>query len=405
MIPPEDFWKRKGVPIIKPVIVVFIDALKAESIDRMDFLRTLVRRKVKTELGFSSTCHASMYTGVHLDKHMHWFIWQYSRANSPFSWLKRFQLYRLPSSKYLKYFWYCLACQLQTGMVPYGFLCFLQIPMDCWGDFSLTMVDFIREPQPLLGNYPTLFKILKDNNVAYEIVGMQRRADKAAKTMAQHKLLNPRTLTFYYIGDIDPLSHNCGQESPPAVERLKFIDRAIEQKYRALEREFNDFYFIVFSDHGHIDVKGRVNLASYFEQDGKDINDYLYFLDACYARFWFRNDTERAVVEKVLTWISDKGFILRDEIMEKYHARVPDNRYGHLIFYLKPPNVFDVANPRTVSMHGYLPDEPGYDGIFVTNKAIKDKSYVELVDVMPSVLDAIGLKIPEYVDGESLWQK
>ena len=294
---------------------------------------------------------------------------------------------------------------LKAREVPYGFLHFARLPMDSWGNFGLTSVTSSREPKPFLGNYPTIFKILRDNNLSYEIVGMQRRADEAAKTMARHKLANPKALTYYYIGDIDPLSHYYRQESPTAIERIKFIDRAIEQKYKALERKFDDFYFILLSDHGHINVEGRVNLHSYFAQCDKNLNDFLHFLDACYARFWFRNEIERTEVEKVLSQMGDKGFILSDEILEKYHVRMPDNRYGDLIFYLKPTYIFDIVPPKNISMHGYLPDEPGYDGVFVTNKRIKDKPYIELVDIMPSVLDALGLKIPEYVDGESLWKK
>jgi len=389
---------------MKPTMMVFVDALRPEALDHMDFVKTLTRRRIKAELGFSSTCHASIYTGVHANKHLHWFIWQRAPANSPFTFLRKTGISRLPGNIYTRYGWYCLACLLKARTVPYGFLSFHRVPMDYWSDFALAWVDFEREPQPMLGSYPTFFQILKDHRLPYEIIGMTRKAHESATTMSRHKLTEIKPLTYYFLGDIDPLSHRYGPDSPEVITRVRHIDKVVEQKYAEMSRRCPDFRFVLFSDHGQTVVTERVNLDSYFTRQGKDINNYVHFIDACYARFWFRTDKERAEVESVLSTAADKGYVLPDEVLVKYHAKMPDNRYGDLVYHLKSPLLFDIANPKTTAMHGYLPDEPGADGIFVTNQPLSERPYVDLVDIMPSVMTSMGLAVPDYVDGVSLWK-
>jgi hypothetical protein len=121
------------------------------------------------------------------------------------------------------------------------------------------------------------------------------------------------------------------------------------------------------------------------------------------VRFWFKNEKEREEVERVLSRMDDKGFILTDKILKRYHAEIPKNKYGELIFYLEKPYAFDVVDPRDVSMHGYLPEHPDLDGVCVSNRKIAG-SYIKLQDIAPSILHALGLKIPEYMDGEPIWK-
>jgi len=62
-----------------PVLTVFVDGLKPESLEYMEFLDTFENKmRIRPELGYSNSCHASMYTGVHPNKHLKWFIWKYS---------------------------------------------------------------------------------------------------------------------------------------------------------------------------------------------------------------------------------------------------------------------------------------------------------------------------------------
>jgi len=57
------------------------------------------------------------------------------------------------------------------------------------------------------------------------------------------------------------------------------------------------------------------------------------------------------------------------------------------------------------SMHGYLPDYADSDGLFLSNRPPVQGRHEELADVLPTLLDALGLPVPAYVDGCALWSK
>ena len=384
-----------------PVLAVFIDALKPESVEHMEFLNSFENKaRVKTELpSYSNTCHASMYTGVYPEKHKHFFIWKYSPNSSPFKVFSGLKLHKFVHDIRIKYLLYALRCKLRFGIVPYGYLFFAKHPLNYWANFDFEMVRFWGRPDMYVGKYPTIFKILDKAGVEYQVIWRPKGS------LSRIKVKNPPApLTYIFIGHMDPVSHTYGQESSEAREMLKQIDMVLENKYLEFEKIYGDnFFFLVFSDHGQTEIKERVDLYSHFKSKGRSLNDYLHFIDSCYARFWFKKENERREIEKVLSELENKGFILTENIIDKYHAKMPKNEYGNLIFCLEPPYVFDVVDPKAISMHGYLPSHPDMDGICMANRKIKS-SYVKLQDITPSILQALGLEIPDYMDGEPIWK-
>lgn len=401
---------------MKHALVVFIDGLKPESIEYMPFLNTFTtKRRLKTELGYSITCHASMYSGVYPNKHLRWFIWKYSPETSPFKWIKKFRIDYLPKNNiYLKYACYKITRFFNRDNTAYFSVPFLwNLSIDCWHRFDVDEKKLWNEPN-FLEDYPTIFDIARRHNIDYEIIGMVYNAAESSNVIKQHTFNTIKHFTYLFVGDIDPLSHVFGQDSPAVIKRLKSIDKILEEKYTEFEKKISDFSFILFSDHGHIKVENEVNLYSFFKSNGKRLNNYIYFIDSNYARFWFRNEREKKEVEKVLLNMDDKGFILTDELLRKYHVDMPDNRYGDLIFYLDKPNIFDrgelVAMGKQrktspVSMHGYLPDHPDSDGVFISNRKLINDSHIKLEDITPTILDAFGMKKPDYMSGRVIWKK
>lgn len=397
-----------------PVLAVFIDGLKPESVEYMDFLNTLEKARVKTELGaYSPACNTSIYTGVFINKHLCWFTWKYSPDTSPFRILKKLGVAYLPHNTYSKYLCYkaCLNLYHATNPAIFGFTVFASIPMRCWAYFDTDIKEPWEKPQ-FYNGYPNLFEILRVNRVQFEVVGAKSRdLPDSSKVVKMHHPKKDIMFLNYFIGDIDHLSHRYGQDHLKTIERLKTIDKILEEKYAEFKKIFNDFYFVVFSDHGHSEVKNVVNLEEIFRKKRKRLQDYIHFIDSNYARFWFRNPKEELEVKKVLSELEDKGFILTEEHLRRYHANMPDNRYGDLIFYLDKPNIFfskeisalgrKITAP--VSMHGYLPDYPDSDAVFISNKKLK-KNKMILQDIAPSILRALGLEIPDYMNGEPVWK-
>lgn len=393
----------------KPVLTVFLDGLKHESVKNMPFLNSFPHTKrIKTTFGYSISCHATMYSGVYPNKHLVWFIWKYSPSTSPFRWVKPFKDISIMDNLPGRYF-VAKTAKLFTRNSSFGGIPLLtNASLRNWPCFDVVERKLWNEPG-YLENHLTIFDILREHGVEFDVVGIARSNEGGGelKYVEEYSGSKIKPWTYLFIGELDQYSHKFKQDSPQTMQRLKRTDRAIQEKYRLFEEKIGDFDFICFSDHGHMEVRKRVDIQSFFKSRGRPIDRYIHLIESTFARFWFRNKMER---EEVISILSDfrYGRILTDEVLRKYHVNMPDNRYGDLIFYLDAPNIFSSTiwgfGRSTKSMHGYLPDYPEKDGVFISNKAVKDVPYVHLTDIMPSVMALFDLRIPDYVDGRVLWK-
>lgn len=95
---------------MKSLFTIFIDGLKPDSLKYMPFINSFRhQRRIRTELGYSPTCDASMFSGVYPNKHLHWFSWMYSLNTLPYSWIRKYKLEKLPHNIFTKY-----ACEKVT---------------------------------------------------------------------------------------------------------------------------------------------------------------------------------------------------------------------------------------------------------------------------------------------------
>jgi predicted AlkP superfamily pyrophosphatase or phosphodiesterase len=402
------------------VLTVFIDGLNFDNLKHMPFLASLcVKQKIYTELGYSIACHPSMYTGVHPNKHLIWFTWKYSPQTSPFRAVEKFGLHKLPHHILLNYLYYRMSV-LGKNNSAYFHIPFLgHTPLKNWHYFDVSEKKLWTESN-YSENYPTIFEILNQNHIASAIVGVPSDYRDSLRIMKSHnralRKYNPTELkpwTYFFIGDVDPMSHWYGQDSNEVSLLLREIDTILEQKYRFFQNRVKDFTFMLFSDHGLIRVQEEINISDIFKSLNKRLDDYIYAIESNYARFWFRNSAEEKDIRQVLSKLDDKGFVLTRELLREYNVDMPDNRYGDLIFYLDAPRIFDRGkiylagkrlDPVYISMHGYRPDVLGYEGVLVSNKPIKKIPYVKLVDIVPSILSLLDIPIPPYVEGASIWK-
>ena len=390
-----------------PVLTLFFDALKPESLVHMPFLRSLpYQRRMRAEFGHSVACHPTMYSGVHPDKHLQWFVWKYDPAGTPFRWARAFRrlgfLDNVPSRYFLHKYSRLFR---EENRAWFGVPLMVNLPLKYWGYFNVVEDRAWDEPG-YLTEYPTAFDLLRRHRVPFEIVGMRRGGGDEFAQIGAHEFGEIRPWTYLFLGSVDGYSHRYGQDSPQTIARLTALDRLVESKVAAYRRRAPDFDLFVFSDHGHIPLERRVDIHAHFRRHGRNIHDFINLVEANFARFWFRNEEERAAVETILADL-EGGFILTGEHYRRYHLPRRDNRYGDLVYYLDKPAMF----ARTIwgfgrkqrSMHGYLPDYPDSDGLFLSNRPLVEGSHVELVDVLPTLLHALGLPIPDYIDGRVLW--
>jgi predicted AlkP superfamily pyrophosphatase or phosphodiesterase len=392
---------------MKPVLTFFFDALKPESLEHMPFLNSFaVKRRMRSELGHSVTCHPSMYSGVHPDKHLQWFVWKYDPITSPFKWARIFKYLGFLDNLGSRYFLHKYTRQFRgKNTAWFGVPLLVNLPLRYWSYFNVVEDRAWNEPG-YLSEYPTVFDILRGYKVGFEVSGMSKNGGDEFEQIGSHQFKEIQPWTYFFLGSIDSYSHHYGQDAPETIARLKRLDQLVESKYQAYSRLVSDFDVFVFSDHGHIRIEKLVDIHAVFRKHGYNLHQFINLIESNYARFWFRTDKERAIVERILSTIPE-GFILTDKHYCTYHLEMPDNRYGDLVFYLDVPSLFSKTiwgfSRKQRSMHGYLPEHAGSDGVFLSRRPVVNGSHVELVDILPTILTSLNLPIPKYVDGKVLW--
>jgi hypothetical protein len=100
--------------------------------------------------------------------------------------------------------------------------------------------------------------------------------------------------------------------------------------------------------------------------------DYLAVYDSTMARFWFFNEEARRRVSEVMASL-DCGHVLKKSELQQFGLNFPDDRYGELIFLLKPgwmvaESDFNGRGWFPEGMHGYHPNDSYSDAIFLSNE-------------------------------------
>lgn len=393
---------------MRPVLTFFFDALKPASLKHMPFLDSFAhKRRMRSELGHSVACHPSMYSGVHPDKHLQWFVWKFDPAGTPFQWARIFKYLGFMDNLGSRYFLHKYTRHYRPQNTSwFGVPLLVNLPLKYWPYFDVVEDRSWDEPG-YLQTFPTVFDILRSNKMGFQVTGMTKGAGGEFTQIKNHQFTEIPPWTYFFLGSLDGFSHRFGQDAPETIERMRRLDQLVESKYREYCERVSDFDVFIFSDHGHIPSPERFDIHALFHRHGYDLNDFIHLIESNYARLWFRNDRERAIVEHILSGI-DEGFTLTGEHLRRYHLEMPDNRYGDMVFYLDAPYLFTKTiwgfSRGQRSMHGYLPDYPDSDGVFLSRRSLVDAEHVELVDILPTLLDSLSLPIPEYVDGQVIWK-
>ena len=395
-----------SVPVTRPpVLAVFLDGLGADAVERMPFLagQATVRR-VRTELGYSITCHASMYTGLRPDRHGLWFVWQRRPETSPFRWLRPLRFLDAVDN---------LPMHLAATKVTRRFVrttSWFGIPYPVhvrWRDIpDLDIAERKLWTEPgYLAPATTIFDVMRASRVPFEIIGMTRgRSAGLAGIEAWRQPRTPAPFTYLFAGDIDHASHAHGQGSRAVTDLMARVDAAIERTFSAMPRIGQEPVLVVWSDHGHHDVQ-RLNPLAYLRERGFDIGRHPHVIDANFIRLWIDDLDERRRVSERLDSLGI-GHVLTDAELEEYRVRMPDDRYGNVIFYVELPLALSHTiwgyGRRLASGHGYLPDHPGSDAVLASNVPARE-GQLDLVDVAPSLLELLGLPVEPGLDGRSVW--
>jgi len=394
----------------KIVLTAFVDGLKPSSIKYMPFLNSLEQKKrIKTDLGYSITCHATMYTGVFPNKHHMWFVWKYSPETSPFRLIPNSSAVKYMDSLLSRYTIGKLSRLFARNSSYAGVSIMKKSAMKNWSYFDVSEHKLWDE-DGYLETAPTIFEILRNNNIDFRTVGLvSGKYNGGALSHIKNYTAKDETAKWVYlfIGGVDQYSHKYTQEDEKTIQLLKDVDREIERIYTELTKNHDQVDFFCFSDHGHMKVEKQFDIYQLFSKHGIDLDSYIHIIDTNYARFWPRNLKEENQIKLILNEIPS-GFILNEKHLKKYNTSMPDNRYGDIVYYLDFPYMFKKTvwgyGLRTNSIHGYLPDYKEKDGVLVANRKAHGEEYITLADIAPSLLELLEVKGNREFDGNTIWR-
>jgi hypothetical protein len=389
-----------------PVLAVFLDGLRFDSLARMPFLRGLTSvRPIGTELGYSITCHASMYTGVRPDRHQLWFVWQRDPSRSPFRFVRPIRFLDRVDNLPL----HVVATKVARRLTPttswFGVPIVVHLPWRYFPELDVAERKLWTDPA-YLATAETIFDRVRRARRSFAVHGMGRGEERGMAAFGAAPSTPLPDLTYLFAGDVDHVSHRHGQDSAEATEVLGAVDREIERAFSRARAIDPSVELVVWSDHGHHDV----TTIDPFELTlglGIDIRRWVHVIDTNFLRLWIDDSRERSRVSDALDSTA-VGFVLRDEHLDRYRVRMPDDRYGNVIFYLDRPHAFGRTiwgfGRQLVSAHGYLPEYDESHGVFASSLAT-DARVVGLADVAPSLLDLLGLPAEPDLDGVSVWAR
>jgi Type I phosphodiesterase / nucleotide pyrophosphatase len=354
-------------------LCVLIDALGWKILEDQRFVDDVLvfRQPLKTVLGFSSGAIPSLLTGESPNKHGHWNLFYYDPANSPFAWMRWLRNFpdklanHRVSQKLIKeagrHFYHMgpqFECYVKPTLMPF----FNWVERRC-----------IYEPGGISGA-PSIFDRLVDSAIPYRVYSYHHWSDKEILELAQHDLEHTDTEFFFvYLCELDAELHAFWAHPERLRSMLAEYEKNLRRLCETALRLDPNASIAVFSDHGMAPVTNRYDLMKAVDALGwKMPDDYLVVYDSTMARFWFFNEAARVSINSCLN--SQRcGRILRDRELQELGVYFPDQRYGETIFLLNSGCMFfrsdfHSGNWLPTGMHGYHPDDPYSDAVFLSNR-------------------------------------
>jgi predicted AlkP superfamily pyrophosphatase or phosphodiesterase len=366
-----------GVSIAEPParrthIFVLIDALGWEYLRDRSFLNDILpyRRPLRTVLGFSSGAIPTILTGAWPSVTGHWNLFYYDPKGSPFRWLKYFGF--LPdfilncrvASKILK--------ELGRHVLGLGSLfdCCVSPSLLRWFNFVEKKNIYKRGG---ISGAPSIFDHLEVKGVSYRVYTYHDSTDPEIFALAAKDLAS-RSANFYfvYLSEMDMFLHTHCSDQRKLDEKIDWYEAELRRLYSHARGIDPQTSLTILSDHGMTPVRNHYDLMKQVASAGyKSPGDYLAIYDSTMARFWFFSQEARRELTELLGTVPC-GRILNDQELQAFGVFFEDRRFGEVIFLLEPGWIFsksDFNGPqwKPAGMHGYHPDDPYSDGIFLTN--------------------------------------
>ncbi len=354
-------------------IFALIDALGWRFVEGQEFLSDWLtyRRPLRTVLGFSSGAIPTILTGVPPAEHGHWNLFYYDPKGSPFRWLRHFGF--LPDRVFDHRITRKLLKELGRHGLGLGplFECCVSPRLLPW--FNWVEKRNIYERGGITGA-ESIFDQLEQGGVSYRVYSYHQGTDKEILARVRRDLeAGGANFFFLYLSQMDSFLHNNCTDHQGWERELGHYAAELEALFRLAQKLDPEVSLTVFSDHGMTPVRRHFDLVGSVEALGFAMpDDYLAVYDSTMARFWFFEEGARQRITDCLRTLQC-GQILSETELRQLGVFFPDGRYGEIIFLLHPGwlllrSDFNGRGWMPSGMHGYHPDDPYSDAVFLSNK-------------------------------------
>jgi len=267
------------------------------------------------------------------------------------------------------------------------------------------------------GKYDSILNIIGKENSVYLSNTKMYKLTNIIETITEGNF----SLKMFETYSLDLIEH-WNLDNPDIVdEAYRQLDYIVAELYEKCLK--TGVTFILFSDHGQDRVNGVIELKSALEGLNLSSNDYIYYIEAFRARFWFNNDVARQQITNLLNSFENAS-VFSYEQMNQFNFDYRDDRYGELFFVVDPgfiifphdfyhplANIFlglmdvkqrsRIYNPVHRGNHHYLPTNDSEKGLLVLadDRFIATGKDMQIGDFAPTILSLLDLNIPKYMKG------
>lgn len=287
--------------------------------------------------------------------------------------------------------------------------------------FDITRTKYIPEQTAIdriAVNAPTIFNI----------IGYEKSRWIFSRKFHKLKGLIPglcsarNQLELFEIYALDVIAHWNLDHDGIMRKYYRQVDVLVKQIHEKCRR--NNYTLLLFSDHGQEPVKETIDIKNKLKRLNVKPTEYLFFIDAIKARFWFFTEKARKEITALLASIPH-GKMLTHKDFHAYHIKFSDTRFGDTFFLADPGFIFfphdfhhPLANifmgfdrqqyrrlisPHQKGYHGYLPSHGCDHGfVLVADNRYKIQKNMEIIDFAPSILELLGLQKTRLMRGKCI---
>jgi predicted AlkP superfamily pyrophosphatase or phosphodiesterase len=365
-------------------LFVFIDACGWEIIKNDPFVRHVAphRRRLKSILGYSSTCVPSILSGRWPVEHRNWSYFVYDPARSPFrslqslKWLPEFLTRRRIFRRWLSKF-------IKVHLNFRGYFDLYNIPFR-----YISLYDFTEKKNPLqpkgMNCGPNIFDFLEERRIAYHVSSPEKSETANLEALLGDLQREAVDFVFLYWPGLDGLLHMVGNDAPEIATKLRQYEQWLNKLLTVANQHYAEVRLYIFSDHGMANCDELLDLRAKIEPLPLQLGvDYAVVYDSTMARFWFFNDRARKLISQALATVP-QGRIVPDTELAQLKVLFADRYFGELIFLVKEGVLIvpsHMGHRPIRGMHGYHPDDPQSYAMICTNQPELPNDILAIPDV------------------------